>query len=153
MFGWQFADVFVPDFGMFGDVAGEQIDTLDAVEIDDANAVFAKPVDAALEVAAFADNECSDAELADKAAAIPARSKGGDHDQVAIGSLPACVAEGVGFAMHGRIILLNAAVVSAAYEGSILLEKRCADGDSTFGEALTRFFDGDGEHRVVKRRF
>jgi len=101
---------------MSGDVAGEEIGALPAVEVDYLYAVFAKPVETALEVAAFADDEGSDVELANEAAAIPAGGECGDHDQIAVSGLTAGAAESVCFAVDRRVVLLDAAVVSPADE-------------------------------------
>ena len=67
-----FADVLVPDFGVLGDEAFKQLAALACVEIDDLDAIFAQPVEAAGKGAAFADHERADAELAHQSAAIPA---------------------------------------------------------------------------------
>src|SRR5690349_18764952 len=80
-----FADVFVPNFGMGGDVLGEEVDAVGGIEVDDGDAVVAEPVEAAGEVDRFADDDGTDAELADEAAAIPARGERGRHDGVAVG--------------------------------------------------------------------
>lgn len=117
---------------MRADETGEQIDAFLAIEVDDVDAVFAEPVDTTLEGAAFADDQCADAELADEAAAVPAGCESGDHDQVAVGGLAAGAAEGVGFAVDGGVAVLNAAVVPTTDEFAILSEERCADRNSAF---------------------
>src|SRR5882757_806683 len=99
------ADVFVPDGWIFSDVSGEEIDAIGGVQIDDLDAIFAKPVDAALEVDRFSDDYGRNAELADQTAAIPTRRQRGDHDFVAIGALTACAAEGVRLTVNARVVL------------------------------------------------
>ena len=42
-----FADVFVPDFGALGDVGFEEFEAFAAAEIDDFDAVYAEPIEAA----------------------------------------------------------------------------------------------------------
>src|SRR5258708_36701273 len=91
------ADFFVPNGGISADVGGQEVDAFGGVEVDDLDAIFAEPVDAAVEIAGFADDYGGDAELADEAAAIPARRQRGDHNFVAIGALAAGPAEGVVF--------------------------------------------------------
>jgi hypothetical protein len=59
------ADVFVPDGGIFLDVIGEERDAFLRIQVDDFDAQRAKPVHAALESAAFADDHASKTELAD----------------------------------------------------------------------------------------
>jgi len=120
--GREFTDVFVPDFGVRGDIIRHHVDALLAVEVDDADAVFSKPLNAALEVAAFADDEGSDVELADEAAAIPAGGEGGDHHEVAVVALAAGAAECVGFTVDGGVTLLDAAIVASTDEFSGLRE-------------------------------
>ncbi len=126
------------------------------MEVDDVDAEFTEPVFAAGEVLVFADDDSLETELADEAAAIPARGERGDHDEVAIGLLAACVAEGVGFAVDAGVGLLDAAVVASADERgcSILLgaEDSGADGEAAFGETGAGFFESDGEHGFVVRR-
>src|SRR2546430_5303811 len=78
--GSVLADVFVPDGGIFFDVGGEQGYTFLKVEVENFDVERAEPIDAALESAAFADDDASESELADEAAAIPAGSEGSDHD-------------------------------------------------------------------------
>ncbi len=69
-----FADVFVPDGGIFLNIVGKERDTFLGVEVEDFDVERAEPVDAALESAAFADDDASKIKLADQAAAIPAGS-------------------------------------------------------------------------------
>jgi len=148
------ADVFIPDFGMGLDEAGEEIDALARGEVVDLEAVVAEPVDASLEGLAFADDDCLKTKLADKPGAIPAGSERGDHDEVAVGALAAGVAEGVGLTVGRGVVMLHAAIVSRAEEGSIAAEDGGSDGDASFGETGTGFVDGDGEHGVwIKREW
>jgi hypothetical protein len=149
----QFADVFVPDGGVGKNVSSEHFRAFRVIEVDDVDAMFAEPVEAAGEVSAFADYQGADVELADEAAAIPAWSESGDHDQVAVGTLPAGATEGVCFAMDGRVALLDAAIVAAAEQGAILVEESGADGDASFGESEAGFVERDGKHVPVKRCF
>src|SRR5690606_33255561 len=100
------------------------------------HALFAQPVVAALEIDRLAHHHGTDPELLHQPAAVPARRERGDHDGVAVGALAAGLAEGVGFAVHGRIVFLYAAVVAAAEQGAVAGEQRGADRDATFGEAL-----------------
>ena len=146
------ADVFVPNGGISADVAGEQVDAFCGVEVDNFSAVFAKPVDAAVEVDGLADDYDGDAELSDESAAIPTGRQRGDHDFIAIGPLPSGMAKGVGFSVDGRIVLLDAAVVPAPQQVSVTIEKGGADGNAAFGEAVARFVDGDLQHLLVVSR-
>src|SRR5882757_3853172 len=108
------ADVFVPDGWIFSDVSGEEIDAIGGMQIDDVDAIFAKSVDAALEVDRFSDDYGRNAELADQTAAIPTRRQCGDHDLVAIGTLAACAAERVSFTVDARVVLLNPPIMTSA---------------------------------------
>ena len=90
--------------------------------VEDCDAVFAEPVDAAAKIHRFANDHCADAELADQAAAIPAGSESGHHDLVAVTSLPARFAKSIGLAMCGGIAFLHSAIVAAAQEFSIAFE-------------------------------
>ena len=60
-----FADVFVPDGGIFLDVVGEESDAFLGIETDDFNARGAEPFDTALEGAALADDDPSKIKLPD----------------------------------------------------------------------------------------
>jgi len=144
--GLCFADVFVPDGGIFLDVIGEESCTFLRVEIDDFDVERAEPVDAALECAGFTDDDAGKTELANQAAAIPAGSEGSDHSEFAIAALAAGVAEGVGFSVERGIAELHAAIVAGAEERAVFVENGGADGDAAFGEAFAGFGDGDGEH-------
>src|SRR5206468_131106 len=106
------ADVFVPDLGVGRDVAGEEVDALPGVQVDHRHAVLAQPVDPALEGDGLPDDDRPDPELTHQAAAIPAGREGGDHDRVAIAALPPGGAEGGGLPVHGRVAVLDAAVVA-----------------------------------------
>ena len=143
-----FADVFIPDLGMSLDIVGKQIDAFLRGEVVDLESVFAKPVDASLEGLAFSDNDTAESELADESGAIPAGCECGDHDEVAVGALASGVAEGIGFSMRGRIVLLNAAVVARSEQGAVGAEDGCADRNPAFGESFSGLVDGHGEHVV-----
>ena len=69
-----FADVFVPDGGIFLNIVGKERDTFLGVEVEDFDVERAEPVDAALESTAFADDDASKVKLPNQAAAIPAGS-------------------------------------------------------------------------------
>src|SRR5438067_1279766 len=113
------ADVFVPEVWMFGDERAEHVDAFLRSEVDNLDSALAKPIDPALEVDRLADHDLADSELADESAAVPAGGEGCDHDLVAVVALPAGVPEGVCFAVDGRIVVLDAAVVSASEKGAV----------------------------------
>src|SRR5690606_15918864 len=147
--GVVFADVLVPHVRVGGDPVAKHADALGVVEVDDLNALFAQPLVPALEVDRLAHHHRADAELPDQAAAVPARGQGGDHDGVAVGALAAGLAEGVGLAVHGRIVFLHPAVVAAAEQGAVGGEQGRADRDAALGQALAGLLDGDGEQGAV----
>src|SRR5690606_23231461 len=142
-------DVLVPHPRIRRDPVAEHGDALGVGEIDHLDAVLAQPVVATLEVDRFAHHHGADPELLHQPAAIPARRERGDHDRVAVGTLAAGLAEGVGFAMDGRVAFLHAAVVAAAEQGAVFAEQRRADGNSAFGQAKAGFGNGGGEHGAV----
>jgi hypothetical protein len=144
--GRELANVFVPEFRARLDKVGEEVSAFLVVEIQYFDAMFAEPVEAAWEVAAFAYDEGADVELADQAATVPAWGERGDHDQVAVVGLTAGATEGVRFAVDGGVALLDAPVVAAAEERSVPMKERGADGNAAFSEAKVGFFKGDGEH-------
>lgn len=121
----------------------EQVFALGVVEIDDGDAVFAEPVDAALEGLGFADDDGADPKLANQPRAVPARCERGRHDRVAVAALAAGLAKGVRLTVDGRIALLHAAVAAAAEQIPRRVKKCGADGDAALGESETGFFDGD----------
>ncbi len=145
------ADVFVPDGWIFADVSGEEIDAIGGMQVNDVDAIFAKPVDATLEVDRFSDDYGRNGELADQTAAIPTRRQRGDHDLVAIGALAPRAAEGVGLTVDARVVLLNPPIMTSAQEISPGIKKGGADGDAAFGEALARFVYGDTKHLLEIR--
>ncbi len=147
-----FADVFVPDGGIFFDVSGEEGDAFLRIEVEDFDVEGAEPVDAALEGAGFADDDASESELTDEAAAVPAGRECGDHGQFAVAALASGVAEGVGFSVEGWVVILYAAIVTGAEQRSVFVEDGGADGDAAFGESFAGFGHGDSEHGVVVER-
>ena len=68
------------------------------------------------EGAALADHQRADAELANQAAAIPARRERRNHHQVAITALPAGAAKGIRLAVDAGIALLHTAVTAPAQQ-------------------------------------
>jgi hypothetical protein len=58
-----FADVFIPDGGIFLDVIGKERDAFLRIQIDDFNTERAEPFDAALECPAFTDHDACKTEL------------------------------------------------------------------------------------------
>src|SRR5206468_5538635 len=104
------------------------------VQVDYPDAVLPQPVDAAVEVDGFADDHGADVELPDQPATVPARRQRRDHDLVTVAALPAGVAEGVGFAVDGGILLLHAAVVPAAEDTTLPLGQATPDGNAAFGQ-------------------
>src|SRR6266478_6516177 len=108
------ADIFIPNGRIFADVSGQEIDAIGGMQIDHVDAIFAKPVDATLEVDRFSDDYGWNGELADQTAAIPTRRQCGDHDLVAISALAPRAAEGVGFTVDARVVLLNPPIMTSA---------------------------------------
>jgi biotin carboxylase len=144
-----YADVFMPDFGMGGNVVREHLDAIFGVQVDDVSAILLQPIDAAVKIYGLADNYCPDAELADQATAIPAGRERGNHDFVAVSALAARLSKGVRLSMYGRIAFLHSAVVAAPEQFSITFEQRSADGNSSFSKAEARFFQSHFQHGEV----
>src|SRR5690606_9900250 len=147
--GVVFADVLVPHVRVGGDPVAKHADALGVVEVDDLNALFAQPLVPALEVDRLAHHHRADAELPDQATAVPARRERGHHDGVAVGALAPGLAEGIGLAVHGRIVFLHPAVVATAEQGAVAAEQGRADRDAALGEALAGFLDGNGQQAAV----
>ena len=141
-----FADVLIPDFRMFGDIALEQFSAFVVIEVDDFDAVGAEPFYAALKRAAFAHDNCTEAKLAYKAAAIPAWSQRRNHHQIAITSLTAGTAKCVSLAVNAGVAFLYSAVVPAAHEFFRAREDGRANRNSSFGTANARFIQRDCQH-------
>src|SRR3954447_23594198 len=99
---------------MLGDVAVEKFAAGGVLKIDDLDAVFAKPFDAAGKCLALAHNYFAEPKLTDEPAAVPARRKGGDQDEIAIALLAACAPERVDFGMHAGVTLLHAPIMATA---------------------------------------
>src|SRR5262249_53273407 len=112
------------------------------MQIDHAHAVFPQPVNAALEIHRLADDDGADVELPHQTAAIPARGQRCYHDLVAVAALPAGIAESVGFAMHRRVALLHAAVVTAARDATLRVGQAGADGNAALRMAELGLLDG-----------
>ena len=147
--GSVFADVFVPDGGIFLDVVGEERYTFLRVQVDDFDVESAEPINAALKGARFANDDPGKTELANQAAAIPAGSERGDHGEFAIAALAAGVAEGVGFSVERRIAELHAAIVPGAEERAVVIEDGGADGDAAFGKSFAGFGERNGQRGAM----
>ena len=104
----------MPHRGIRGDVVREQIDALLRMKIDHFDAILSQPIDATAEIHGLADDQHADAELPHQPAAIPAGGQRGHHDFVPITALPPGLAKRIRFAVHGRIIFLNPAIVPSA---------------------------------------
>jgi hypothetical protein len=139
----------VPDCGIGLNVLCQKRGALLRIEIDDVDAEGTKPVDAALEIAAFANDDGAEAKLAKQAAAIPARGEGGDHNEFAVTFLASGVTEGVCFAMEGWVAVLHAAIVTRADQLAIGIENGGADGDAALVQALPGFAERAGKHGFV----
>src|SRR4029434_2330495 len=72
-----------------------------------------------------------------------------DHDEIAIAALTPGVAEGVGFAVHGRVAMLHAPVVAGSKQAAVDIKDGRADRDATFRQALARFSECDSQHGCV----
>ena len=140
------ADVLVPKCGIQADEGSEQVDAFLGMQIDNLHTILTEPVDATGEIDGFAHDDGGNGELADQAAAIPARGESGDHDFVAVGALAAGAAEGIGFGVDGGVVVLDAAVVALGEEISLAVEEGGADGNAALGEAEAGFGESDGEH-------
>jgi hypothetical protein len=117
-----FADVFVPDLGILRNIRGQHSNAFVRMGVEHFRAVLAEPVEAAAEIYGFPDHYGADAELANQAAAIPARGQGSHHDFVAVTALAARLSKRIRFAMRGRITFLHSAVVAASQQFSIAFE-------------------------------
>ncbi|SRR5579885_288731 len=147
-----FPDVFIPDCGICLNVSREEFEAFLGVEVDHFNAERAEPIDAALESAAFSDDDFAKAELAYEPAAIPAGSQRCNHNQVAIAALAAGISKGVGFSVKGWIAILHAAIVAGPDEPAACIEYGRADGNAAFSESFAGFFKSDRQHGGVVER-
>src|SRR5512134_224978 len=93
-------NVFVPDLWMLLRVVGKHHDTLFRVQVNNRHANFFQPLNTALKVDRFSDDNGPDTELPNEATAIPARRKCCYHDCVAIVLLPASLSKCVGLTMY-----------------------------------------------------
>jgi hypothetical protein len=95
----RLADVLVPEFWMRIDEPGQQSDAFGRRQIPHLDAALAKPVDPPGEVDRLAHDEPGDPELANEAAAVPARGERRDHHRVAVGPPATAGSKGVGLAV------------------------------------------------------
>jgi hypothetical protein len=109
------------------------------IQIDDVDTVFAQPIDPAPKVYRFPDDHFSDIELPYQPAAVPARSKGGDHYRAAIRALPSGISKRVGLTVYRGIVLLNALVMAAAEQISVPVEESRTDGNAAFAKTFAGF--------------
>ncbi len=128
------ADVFEPELGVGLNEAAQQLDALGIVERDDRSSVLGHPVVAADEVLCFAHDDGAYLELADEAAAIPARRKRRDHDAVGVMPPPSRITESRRLGMGRGVVVLDTAVVPAPEQCPVAMEEGRPDGDPTFGQ-------------------
>jgi hypothetical protein len=141
-----FADVFVPHRWMRRNVARKHFDAFLRTKINHFDPVSAQPIDSTTKIHRFADDHRPDAKLPYKPAAVPARRQRRDHDLVVITALSPGFAKRIGLAMDRGVVFLNATIVPPAQQLATLIEKRCPDWNSSFGETLPRFVDGNAQH-------
>src|SRR5437773_8033866 len=115
---------------MVRNVFRKYLRTFLGVQIDDRDSVFEQPIDPAAEVHGFPHDYGANPELADQAAAIPARSQGRHHDFVPVTPLPARLSKRIRFTMRRRISFLHSSVVTSSQHFSIPLEYRRSNGDT-----------------------
>ena len=106
--------VLVPDGRIRTNILSQQGNAPLRFEIDHTHAERTEPIGPALKILALANNHSAKAKLTHKAATIPARGKRGHHNKLSVTSLPAPIAEGIGLGVHGRVAVLNAAIVPFA---------------------------------------
>lgn len=143
----------MPKRGIFLDEIGEKANAFLICEVDDLDAVFAQPIQAAAEIHGLPDNYFADAKLTNQSTAIPARRKRGNHNLIAIAALPARFAKSVRFRVHGSIVFLNAAVMAAPKEFSVAIEKRRANRNASFGKTKPGLGNGGFEKCEMILRF
>ena len=139
-----FADTFFPEVGAFGLEFCYEVDAVLVVQVEDVEAFFFEPGEAALGVDGIAYDDLLELELVDEAGAVQAWGKRCDQYGVVPVRAAACIAEGVGFAVEGAVAFLDEAVVAFAEQDSVNVEDGSADGDAAFGVAYAGFFEGYG---------
>jgi adenine/guanine phosphoribosyltransferase-like PRPP-binding protein len=139
-------DVLVPQFWMGGREGLEQADAGRVVEHDDLDAQLLEPFVAAAEGFCLANDDGADVELSDEPRAVPTRRQGRDHHAVRVVPSPAGFAEGIGFGVDGRIVLLDSAVMPCAEQRSISVEEGSADWNAALALAEFCLGVGDGQH-------
>ena len=133
---WLFlADVLVPYLRMCGYESVKKVHALLGIEVNNINAVFAKPFDTSLKCSRFTDDHGANTELPNKAAAVPARSERRRHDHIAIRTLATGLAKRIGLAVDRRIVLLHAPIMAAAKNVAIGVEQSGTDRNAALGEA------------------
>ena len=71
----------------------------------------------------------------------------GHHHAVGVVTPASGGPEGGGLAVHGRVVVLDPAVVAPPEQGPVAMEEGGADGDTAFGQAEPSLLEGDGEER------
>ena len=115
------------------------------IELHHLDAEFGEPVMPTREVRGLANDECTDLELSNEPAAVPAGRERRHHHAIGVVSSPARVAERRRLGMGRGIVILNPAVMPAAEKSSVALEEGCADRDPALGEPCAGFLQGHRE--------
>jgi len=133
------SDVFVPNLRISSDILTQQRGALRRIEINDSYAKRAQPLHPALKIAALSNDQRTEAKLSDQSTAVPARRKRGNHGQVSIAALASRIAEGIGLAMHGRVVVLYSTVMTRADEFAHGIKDRSSDRDASFAQPFMSF--------------
>lgn len=146
-----FSNILAPNLGISADILTQQRGALRRIEVNDSYAKGAQPLHAALKIAALSDDQRTEAKLTDQSTAVPARRKRGNHGQVSIAALASRMAEGIGLAVHGRVVVLYSTVMTRADEFAHGIKDRSSDRDASFGQPFMSFRQCHRQHcRMIK---
>ena len=121
----------------------EHLLAVGGIEVDDLDAIFAKPLDTSLKCVRFADDHRTDPELPNQAAAIPTWSQRRHHYGIAITPLPPGLSKRIRFAVDRWVALLHTSVMTAAKEITVAIEQRRTYRDPALAETQSSFLDRD----------
>ncbi len=137
-----FADVLVPEFGLFEGEGLHHVDALSIIDDFDFNPFGAQPVFLAHEGLILPDDDLGNAIEKDGPAAHAAGGEGSVEGALAVnrGGVATGVFEGVHLSVKDGASFLDAAVVAAADDFSVV-DDDAADWDSAFRDTGPGFLD------------
>ena len=128
--------------------AREQLDTLARTQVHNFNPTFAQPLDPALKVHRLPDDQRTKPKLPHQPAAIPARRKRRDHNQIPIATLPSRTPKRIRLPMNRWVPLLHPPVPPRTQQRPIPAKDRRPNRHPSLFQPRSSLAQSDVQHRL-----